>query len=219
VPLFYQHTINENSQLAIWKIEETEAFFSEKVPLQRTISHPHKRLQHLAGRYLLQHLFSDFPTELILVADTRKPFLRDEAFHFSISHCGDYAAAIVSRVSRVGVDIELVKPIIHKIRHKFLSEQELDFLSGAGASNDDAGQQEPSSFFLTLCWSAKEAMYKWFGTGGVDFKLHMQLTAHPDFYNGEFIRSSYLFTKSEQLSLTVMSQSFGDLVLSFVISG
>jgi phosphopantetheinyl transferase len=44
----------------------------------------------------------------VLIADTRKPFLPNEAYHFSISHCGDFAAAIASKVSRVGVDVELV---------------------------------------------------------------------------------------------------------------
>jgi len=71
----------------------------EKVPLQNNITHPHKRLQHLAGRLVLSELYEDFPIKLIQIADTKKPFLPDEAFHFSISHCGEYAAAIVSRGS------------------------------------------------------------------------------------------------------------------------
>ena len=94
-------------RLGIWKIEETEEFFKGNVPQHRDVTHPHKRLQHLAGRFLLQFLFPDFPYELIQIADTRKPFLPDEQYHFSISHCGDYAAAIVSKDKRVGIDIEI----------------------------------------------------------------------------------------------------------------
>src|SRR5882762_10719941 len=101
MPLFYQHNINENTKLGIWQIKEPEVFFLEKVPLKKDVSHPHKRLQHLAGRYLLPTLFSDFPLEEILIADTRKPFLPNERYHFSISHCGDFAAAIISSRSRV----------------------------------------------------------------------------------------------------------------------
>src|SRR5699024_2654722 len=108
MPLFFLNELDADTRLAVWKIEEEELFFTEKVPLQRQITHPHKRLQHLAARYLLQHLFPHFPISLIQVADTRKPYLEDEAFHFSISHCGDFAAVIVSRAKRVGVDIELV---------------------------------------------------------------------------------------------------------------
>src|SRR5438128_7090094 len=107
MPLFFQRDIDETTRLALWKIEEEESFFSQHVPLQRDITHPHKRLQHLAGRYLLQYLFPDFPINLIKIADTRKPYLEDEAYHFSISHCSNYAAAIVSKTARVGVDIEI----------------------------------------------------------------------------------------------------------------
>ena len=108
MPLFYHQVIDANSQLGIWKITEKEDFFLQTVSLQKAIAHPHKRLQHLAGRFLLKYLFPDFPYELIRIADTRKPFLKNEAYHFSISHCGDFAAAIVSRDKRVGIDIELM---------------------------------------------------------------------------------------------------------------
>ena len=108
MPLFYQHNINENSRVGIWQIAEGERFFLAKVPLKKDVSHPHKRLQHLAGRYLLPELFPDFPLEEIVIADTKKPFLENEKYHFSISHCGNFAAAIVSSRDRVGVDIEMV---------------------------------------------------------------------------------------------------------------
>ncbi len=116
MPLFYDK-INGNAKIAIWHIAEEKNFFLQKVPLQREITHPHKQLQHLAGRYLLQHLYPDFPYHLIEIADTRKPFLPNEGYHFSISHCGDYAAVIVSKDHRVGIDIELVPPKVEKIKH------------------------------------------------------------------------------------------------------
>src|SRR5687768_8575518 len=114
MPLFFQQVIDEYTKLALWKIEEEEGFFSQHVPLQRSITHPHKRLQHLAGRYLLKYLFPDFPIALIQIADTRKPYLKEEDYHFSISHCGDYAGVIVSKNRKVGIDIELVTPKIEK---------------------------------------------------------------------------------------------------------
>jgi hypothetical protein len=39
------------------------------------VTHPLKRLQHLAGRFLLQFLCPGFPYELIRIADTAKPYL------------------------------------------------------------------------------------------------------------------------------------------------
>src|SRR4051812_43829484 len=173
MPVFFQQDIDDDTRLAIWKIEETEAFFLQKVPLQREITHPHKRLQHLAGRYLLRYLFPDFPTELIRIADTRKPFLEDEAFHFSISHCGDYAAVIVSRIYRVGIDIEIPTDKVIRILDKFLHTEERFLLHGWN------GQK---AFHMpTLLWSAKEAMFKWWGNGRIDFSEMLRISGtEPD---------------------------------------
>ncbi len=166
MPLFYQQNINETTRLAIWKIEETEDFFLSKVPLQREITHPNKRVQHLAGRYLLPFLFNDFPHKEIEIADTRKPFLPNEEYHFSISHCSTYASAIASRDCRVGVDIELTTPRLEKIKPKFLHADELRFVN----------LQLPAQQLklLSILWSAKEAMYKWYGAGSVDFSEMMR---------------------------------------------
>src|SRR5262249_50643210 len=97
MPLFYQHNINQDTKLGIWHIDEPESFFLQTVPLKRDVTHPFKRRQHLAGRYLLSFLYPDFPVEEIRIADTRQPFLAGEPYHFSISHCGAFAAAIVSK--------------------------------------------------------------------------------------------------------------------------
>ncbi|MFX6226067.1 hypothetical protein ABTF68_21555, partial [Acinetobacter baumannii] len=64
---------------------------------------------------MLRVLYPDFPLELIAIADTRKPYLPDEQYHFSISHCGRFAAAIVSSDKRVGIDIENITERVHKI--------------------------------------------------------------------------------------------------------
>src|SRR5689334_16946996 len=128
MPIFFQQDIDKYTKLGIWKIEEPETFFLNAVPLQRDITHPHKRLQHLAGRWLLKYLFPAFPIELIRIADTRKPFLENEAYHFSISHCGDFAAVIVSERYRVGVDIELPSQKVERIKHKFLHQEELELM-------------------------------------------------------------------------------------------
>ncbi|MBP6022092.1 4'-phosphopantetheinyl transferase family protein [Ferruginibacter sp.] len=164
MPLVYQQNINAVTKMGVWHITETEDFFLQQVPLQKEITHWHKRLQHLAGRYLLKELYPDFPLPLIKIADTRKPFLEDEAYHFSISHCGDYAAVIVSKEYRVGVDVELVNDKIEKIIHKFLSRQEKTLLP----PND-------INTTATLLWSVKESVYKWKGSGGVDFIKHINI--------------------------------------------
>ena len=202
MPLFFQQDIDHDTKLAVWKIEEEESFF--QVPLQRDISHPKKRLQHLAGRFLLRFVFPDFPLELIEIADTRKPFLKEEAFHFSISHCGDYAAVIVSRTKRVGVDIEVMSEKIERIRFKFLSEKDArDFYEG-------------DLFKWTHAWSAKEAVFKWWGNGGVDFREHIQLKelSEIDPYHWQLIAK---FSVEVTVQLNVESLRCNELCLSWVV--
>ncbi|MBC7950070.1 MAG: 4'-phosphopantetheinyl transferase superfamily protein [Chitinophagaceae bacterium] len=199
MPVFFQHQINDTTRLGIWKIEETESFFKGNVPLHRDVTHPHKRLQHLAGRFLLQFLFPDFPYELVQIADTRKPFLANDQYHFSISHGGDYAAAIVSRDQRVGIDIEVIRPLVGQLVPKFLSENE-------AAQIGNESQLERS----TLMWSTKECVFKWYGEGSVDFRKHIQLQKiTPD-------TVEVFFTKTDQ-QLQVQYRQLDQLILAWVV--
>jgi 4'-phosphopantetheinyl transferase EntD len=198
VPLFYQQDINEVTRLAVWEISEPESFFSQAVPPFRAITHPQKRLQHLAGRFLLPWLFADFPHASILIADTRKPYLPNEEYHFSISHCGHHAAAIVSKDQRVGIDVEMVTERIHRIRHKFLHPEE-DALVAQHPMN--------ATTLLTLLWSAKEALFKWWGHGEIDFSEHLRILSMPDSWEG-------------QLEALVQKQGFEQrLILHYRIEG
>jgi 4'-phosphopantetheinyl transferase EntD len=218
MPLVYQHNINEATKLAVWHITEPDNFFLQKVPLKKDVSHPHKRLQHLAGRYLLPVLFPDFPLEEILVADTRKPFLENERYHFSISHCGDYAAAIVSSTERVGIDIELVTAKIERLQHKFVNDDELLFLNGEYKQFlEQFGMKEKVYMeFLTMLWSAKETIFKWYGEGQMDFKKHMQLNGAIVFSDHELIELPFLFMKEEMRYFTIKAKFFDGLVLAWL---
>jgi phosphopantetheinyl transferase len=221
MPLFYQHNINRDTKLGIWRIEEPESFFLERVPLKQDVSHSFKRRQHLAGRYLLSYLFPDFPVEEIRIADTRQPFLAGHPYHFSISHCGSFAAAIVSASNRVGVDIELITPRINRVAEKFLNEGEMHFF------NKDyelfleqwgmRGRMQQE--FLTLIWSAKEALFKWYGLGELDFKRHMLLTGNIR-VEGDWIKLPFAFEKDEIILLDLDARIFDEqaLTLAWVLT-
>lgn len=194
---------------------EPEAFFLEKVPLKKDVSHPFKRLQHLAGRYLLSYLFEDFPLAEIRIADTRQPYLAGREYQFSISHCGSYAAAIVSRESRVGVDLELITQRIEVVAHKFLNEDEAQFLNEDYAMFLEQwglrGQVHQE--FLTLIWSAKEAIFKWYGKGELDFRGHMRLEGNVG-TDGEWIRLPFLFDKRGEEHLPIQGRVFDEQMLA-----
>lgn len=206
MPIFFQHQLDENTRLGIWKIEENDDFFKNNVPQHRDVTHPHKRLQHLAGRFLLQYLFPDFPYELIQIADTRKPFLPDEQYHFSISHCGDYAAAIVSRDKRVGIDIEIPVEKISRIMYKFLNSDEHTTFRIMEMSDH-------LSPLATLLWSAKESVFKWYGNGAVDFRRHIILQQQQE--DSQTIECA--FSKTGE-TLSINYRQFDRLVLAWVVT-
>ncbi|RYY53398.1 MAG: 4'-phosphopantetheinyl transferase superfamily protein [Chitinophagaceae bacterium] len=204
MPIFFQQQITPATRLGIWKIEETESFFRDNVPHHRDVTHPHKRLQHLAGRFLLQFLYPAFPYDLIHLAETRKPYLPSEEYHFSISHCGDYAAAIVSRETRAGIDVEIPVEKVAKIRHKFLSDTEIGLFG--------VGEEQPEDLhLLTILWSAKEAVYKWYGNGKVDFSEQIRLLS----INREQHSIDCHFTKTGT-DLQIRYGTFDNLVLAWV---
>src|SRR5687767_6865546 len=156
-------------------------------------------------------MYPDFPYELIQIADTRKPFLPEEQYHFSISHCGDYAAAIVSRDKRVGIDIEIPVEKIGKIMHKFLSSKEHgEFNLIAGAETGEALENfdEP-----TLLWSAKETVFKWYGSGGVDFRREIHLLKQHEGTN-----TIDCFFAKDKSELFIQYRQFEGLVLAWVVS-
>ncbi len=211
MPLYYQQNINETTKLAVWEIKEEASFFIQHVPFHQQVSHPQKLLQHLAGRYLLTYLFPDFPIPLIEIADTRKPFLPKDEYHFSISHCENYAAAIVSSKKRVGIDVELVTHRVDRIKNKFLNSQELNNL----ASGNNLGNEIEK---LTVLWSAKEAMFKWWGRGDIDFRdvmrtqpfeLNVSGSINADFIKNDFHQQLNLQYKlQEKLSLVWVESDF-----------
>jgi phosphopantetheinyl transferase len=207
MPQVYQQNVNAFTRLGVWHINEAEQYFLDRVPLHNNIKHPHKRLQHLAGRILLKELFDDFPLELICIADTRKPFLPAETYHFSLSHCGDYAAAIVSRHNRVGVDIEIPQKKIESISTKFLKQEEMGILRALPIKLEQG---------YTLAWSIKETIFKWYGDGKVDFKEHIKII-NCTIDDNQFSANCY-FLKGHQISLKVNGIFFNGNCLTWTVS-
>ncbi len=208
MPLFYQQNINANTRLAIWEINEDEEFFNLSVPLQRQIPHRLKKLQHMAGRFLLPFLFSDFPNKEIEIAETRKPFLPNEQYHFSISHCNTYAAAIASSTKRVGIDVELITPRLQKVKTKFSHPEELRFVN--------SHRESLQLSLLSILWGAKEAMYKWYGAGEVDFSEMMRI--FPFEVKDEGVIDAAFMKLDFHRKLVLHYKVFSQLTLVWVVS-
>ncbi len=117
---------------------------------------------------------------------------------------------MVSSKKRVGVDIEKTSPVVEKIRdNSFHQRNPPVAFEGIEKSGHRLRQ-------LTLLWSAKESIFKWYSLGGVDFREHI-LWREPYFIRSEdFAELSFEFRKTEPIPLSVFYKIFDDLVLTFV---
>ena len=75
--------------------------------------------------------------------------------HISLSHSGEYAAAIVSDRGTVGIDIEKRGPRILRVAERFMTPGELENARGEYFQDK-----------LYIHWCTKEAVYKMLGDPG-----------------------------------------------------
>lgn len=166
MPLIYTEDLPESAKIGVWHITEDLQFFESAGLQAREIAHPQKRLQHLAGRKLLRTLAPASSVYKIDIGPTGKPFFPDTNPHFSVSHAGNYAAVIVCEKHNCGCDIELFQPKIVRISFKFMSDREQKVLFASGLDEVQSS---------TVAWSVKEAVFKWYEAGSVDFKEDIQI--------------------------------------------
>jgi 4'-phosphopantetheinyl transferase len=166
MPLIFKENLLENDLWGIWEIKEEEDWFFNQWQLSPEENHHfnklkgRKRLEYVSARHLV-HLLTGLDHRNPIHTDlTGKPiFLWDPTLHLSISHSHQYAAAILSKTSKVGIDIQLIVPQMRKVAKRVFSSTELSFASS-----------ENELEMLHILWGIKEAVYKAFGLGGIDFK-------------------------------------------------
>lgn len=205
MPLIFQQDITNTTKVGLWQINENEDFFSDSNN-SYSIKHPQKRIQSLAGRNLITNLENSFPLSEIQILPSGKPVLINGEFHFSISHCRNFAAAIVSSTQIVGIDVELVTPRILKLKDKFISSYEEDIISKINHSNE---------IIYTICWSVKEAMFKWYGLGNVDFKKNLEIESL-NIKQGAITGTCFV-NKEQKIKLFIEGKIFNDIILVWTL--
>jgi phosphopantetheinyl transferase len=140
--------------VGIWEATERSEFFMDSLKAQdfpidsmESISHPDKKHQWLASRFLLCYLY---PAAIQLYR-TNKPILYNGPF-ISFSHSENLVGVIIS-AAETGIDVQTINPKIRLISSKFLNPEE------PGIVNLD-------NELMSLCmiWSIKEAVFKVYGT-------------------------------------------------------
>ena len=167
----YRQQIDDDTEFALWRIEETADDLYKQLQLDDTekaytkqLSKSKRYLHWLGTRVLLRKMLRTDEYIDCKVDVHGKPYLVSLPYHISLSHSFDYAAVMISKTSPVGIDIEQVKAKVERIAHKFLNEDELSFI------NDKRKIEQ-----LYVCWCAKEAVYKCYGQKEVSFADNISL--------------------------------------------
>lgn len=129
--------------------------------------HVKRKREWLAVRLLIAELLgSDFS---VFYDRNGKPEFQHEKYKYiSISHSADYAAVSLHQNKPVGIDIESLNRRFAYVEKKYLSDDEL--------------AQVPNHPHLrAIYWSCKEAIFKWAGREGVDFRKQIKVnTFNPE---------------------------------------
>ena len=157
---FYKKITSPHFEIALWRIEEDLSFFEAKFDAHPDIKNANQRLQWYATRHLANELLGG---EVSILKDEHgKPFIENSSQQISLSHTMQFAAVMRSEQFNVGVDLEMVNAKVERIAHKFLREDELNAIA-----NEEKIEK------LILYWSAKEALYKLYGKGEIDFTTQL----------------------------------------------
>lgn len=161
MPEVYARALPGNTRIRLWEVTESIDELTAQYPnadysvWENTRLEKRKR-EWLGRQFLMQ---SEDPPVVVHYAATGKPLL-NQGF-ISLSHSEDLVAMVLSD-KPVGVDIQTPVEQIARIRTKFCRQDELD---GAAIAPNPLE-------FLTRIWSAKEALFKIYGSD-VDFRAEM----------------------------------------------
>lgn len=161
---------DNKSHIIVWKIQEEQEYFLDRLQMSEydnqqlhTYQTIPKRVQWLASRYVIRRLV-DTPEFIDLQKDKfGKPILKNQEGHVSLTHTNAMVAGIINKNCHVGIDLELIRENIDRVAHKFVNDTEWTGVP----------EQEKRIEYLITIWSAKEAMYKLYGSKMLDFRENM----------------------------------------------
>ncbi len=114
------------------------------------------RLNSAIGWHLLHRMANQHGMTVRRDIDGRPS--ADPPFHVGLSHSDRWTAVALSRLGRIGIDIEAVRPVTTTLERRCLTEHELAWL-------DDIEPELERSHRFFRVWTAKEAYLKALGVG------------------------------------------------------
>jgi len=166
----YIYTADEN-KIGIWKNTESveelcmlqKPTGDELTSLNATKLKKRKK-EFLITRLLISQLVDE--QRKICYDAAGRPLFTHSDDSLSISHSKKYSCVMVHNQTPCGVDIEPIDDRVVKVADRFMSAYEQRYI-----------RTELLAAHCTLIWCAKEAVYKWYGKGGIRFQR--DIIIHP----------------------------------------
>ena len=169
MPLIEQIPVLPEGRLGLWAIAEPEEELLGRLDLSEWEQQQlgglkgAKRLEFLSVRLLVHELCETGVRTPVEKDMFGKPFIPGSHWSVSLSHSGEFSAALLAP-GAIGVDIQRLVDKISRIAHKFVSEAEFSHLD----TNYNLEH-------LHVYWGAKEAIYKAYGKKALDFCGHIRI--------------------------------------------
>lgn len=150
-------------EIRAWEVTETEQELLNQTDLKsdelvrvKNMKNESARLSFLA----IRNMHGKTGIGPIFYHENGKPYCT--GVYVSISHSGNWNTILHSKTEEQGIDIEKIQTRILKIKNRFLDDEE-ELLCGDNLVR------------YTLCWSAKEAVFKKFGRETVYFRENQKI--------------------------------------------
>ncbi len=172
MPLILEENSHKFVFIGVWhcteSLGELEAEYSlpesDLLEIKNTALHKRKIEKFITrnlSKYLLEKHFSKqyYGLERQI---TGKPSFINHDTELSVSHCENYLTVLITNKKKAGIDLQNINEKIQKVAHRIFSDEELIEIN-------------KKSDLLARAWSAKEAMFKYYEKGKINFKQHLVL--------------------------------------------
>ncbi len=206
---FTKHT--PNARLGIWEITESldelmgQASLSEAEQAYfAQLKSPLRQKHWLSYRLILPYLVEAEAVSSITYDEYGKPHLENGAGQISVAHSGKYAALIISKNNKVGIDIEAIQTKILGLTHKFLTKEEMEYIFASRTTES-----------LCVIWCAKEALYKLHGGRGLVFSEHIHINHFT--YTGNGYLTGYVTQENKRTQYQLFYESIENYILVYTV--
>lgn len=152
----------------------------------------------------LQRIIDEKHVDSIISKDLHgKPYFPKKELHINYSHCATHLFWGENPQFALGVDVEIDRFQLQRVAHKYCNETELNYTDNG-----------VNTALLVAIWSAKEAMFKAYGKGTIDFRKDMQIEPFTVQEEGTLIG---LFGAGMNKRLNISYRRFNNMICTWVL--